>query len=207
MNNSLRALLWSLLQREGDGILGDPRRLKAFLSDLAPGRPRDVSALIAAVETGVVARLAIADRSVVSQGNLIATLTRVLSHERAIIPEVASWAVTTWAGALGIAIGLPPQVLAVSSAGPGHGEMWVVTRDGRLRHRWWSKNDGWSAWVDMDPPKEQSLVGVAAGSMGDWSHELLAIDVEGVVWHRRWEGDNWSSWARIGLEGERLWRA
>jgi serine/threonine protein kinase len=84
--------------------------------------------------------------------------------------------------------------IACSSLGPSHIEVFVLTKPGSLRHRWFWPDPNWSSWVDMPTPAGESgrATAVAAGSHDDW-HQEIAVAVGGTIYHRWWD-DGWTDW-------------
>jgi putative ABC transport system ATP-binding protein len=84
----------------------------------------------------------------------------------------------------------------ISSARPGHLEIWAVHADGTIRHSWSGQDGRWSAWHGQVLPEGLRATSVAAGSRGDGHHELMARSSDGQVFHRWWGETGWSQWAR-----------
>ncbi|HYT88669.1 MAG TPA: hypothetical protein VEL76_08170 [Gemmataceae bacterium] len=100
MNDFARQKLSELLTTYGRGLCDEPKRLRALLSDLCPGRRGEVHVLSTALEQGVPQELANASDDLPFQV-LVARLSRRLVEEAALTEKAARWAVETWAAALG----------------------------------------------------------------------------------------------------------
>lgn len=73
-----------------------------------------------------------------------------------------------------------------------HLEVFGVTLDGELRHRW--HDSKWSAWTKMPTPHDARATHVAAAAHGRWL-DLFIVSPGGRLFHRRWgEHDGWSDW-------------
>lgn len=90
--------------------------------------------------------------------------------------------------------------VAVSSAGPGHVELWAVRPDNDLWHCWWPHDGGWSSWQMMDMPPGSSPRSVAACAKAEWLHHVLLADRDGTTWTRHFD-DGWSAWERAQVGG------
>jgi HrpA-like RNA helicase/predicted RNA-binding protein with RPS1 domain len=89
------------------------------------------------------------------------------------------------------------RTAAVSSAGDGHAEMWVVLDTGEIHNRWWIADENkWSSWAHDRLPDQARATVIAGGSHGNWSHDLLAVDSHGALWHRSWSTSRnaWNDW-------------
>jgi hypothetical protein len=103
---------------------------------------------------------------------------------------------------------MPPLVtpvidLAFSSNIADALEVYALDEKGRIWHRWWWRDSGWSnGWTLMGTPGGRPVTAIAAGSYADYHQELFAI-VNGEIWHRWWwRNDGWSDWhqqAAIGM--------
>lgn len=109
------------MSQYGPGLLDDPGRLRAVLSTLLPGRPRQVSALVAAVEDRVPAQLRANETRGVAVQAVAARLAASLADNRALDPAAAFAAVAWIAQALEIpgatTLELRPPAAAVPSSG------------------------------------------------------------------------------------------
>jgi hypothetical protein len=103
---------------------------------------------------------------------------------------------------------MPPLVspvidLAFSSNIADALEIYALDEKGRIWHRWWWRDSGWSGgWTSMGTPGGRRVTAIAAGSYADYHQELFAI-VDGEIYHRWWwRNDGWSSWhqqERVGM--------
>jgi len=73
-----------------------------------------------------------------------------------------------------------------------HLEVFAVTLDGELRHRW---HDGsWSPWTAMPLPRDTRALHIGAGADGQWL-DLFIVSATGRLLHRWWgEYKGWSGW-------------
>ncbi|UOX88958.1 hypothetical protein MUY14_46100 [Amycolatopsis sp. FBCC-B4732] len=90
----------------------------------------------------------------------------------------------------------PVYRIACSSLHAGHLEIFAVTGDQGLIHRWYEGSPGrWSPWrVQATPGK---ITGIAAGSPWDGHQDLFVVTADGRVFTRRFpDGDprDWSEW-------------
>lgn len=101
-------------------------------------------------------------------------------------------------------LGTPVADLAFSSNVEDALEIYALDQQGRLRHRWWWRDRGWSDdWAVMDTPDGRPVTAIAAGSYADYHQELFAI-VDGQIRHRWWwRNDGWSGWHRQAPVGIR----
>lgn len=99
-------------------------------------------------------------------------------------------------------LGTPVIDLAFSSNIADALEIYALDAEGRIRHRWWRRDRGWSRdWTPMDTPHGRRVTAIAAGSYADYHQELFAI-VDGEIWHRWWwRNDGWSSWRQQAAVG------
>lgn len=92
---------------------------------------------------------------------------------------------------------------ACSSMAVGHLEVFAADAAGRLRHRWFWPDDGWSDWYDFEVPDGCAVVAVAAGSHDDGHQEVFIGGADGSLFHR-WNwltddgGSTWSEWHQLG---------
>src|SRR4051812_22860159 len=100
MNDLPRQILREFIARYGPGLVDDPRRCEALWRDLAGGYRREVSALVGAVKEGVPADLQRTPAGVPLETRLAALATR-LRDNTGLDADLASWAVDSWAIALG----------------------------------------------------------------------------------------------------------
>jgi hypothetical protein len=75
-------------------------------------------------------------------------------------------------------------------------EIYALDGRGRIHHRWWWRDQGWSeGWAPMDTPGGRPVTAIAAGPYADYHQELFAI-VDGESWHRwYWADRGWSGWS------------
>jgi hypothetical protein len=95
-----REQLAELVRNEGLDLIQDAGRIRALLQDLCPDAPREVAALVAAVEENVPIRIQRSSDSLSVQGGQ-ERLARMLAQNRALTAAAASWAVQSWASILG----------------------------------------------------------------------------------------------------------
>ena len=90
--------------------------------------------------------------------------------------------------------------VAVSSAGPGHLELWAVRHDNQLWHCWWPHDGRWSTWQVMDMPPNSSPRSVVACAKAEWLQYVLLADRDGTTYTRHFD-HGWSAWERMQLGG------
>jgi len=98
--DATREILQDLLHRYGTDLTDDPRRLQAFLRDVAGEHRAEVAVLVAAAEEGVGATLLQSSEGLTPQA--AERLVRRLQQNRALAEDAARWAVESWAYALGL---------------------------------------------------------------------------------------------------------
>lgn len=101
MNEEAAHILVSLVSRCGTSIAGDPLRCEALLRDTCPRCRREIFVLVNAVRQQVPADL-LSPRHSLPPELFRGFLKKRLQDELAFSDEAASWAVDTWAMALGI---------------------------------------------------------------------------------------------------------
>lgn len=115
--------------------------------------------------------------------------------------DSSDWGWSGWYAMPGL--GIPVTDLAFSSSIAGALEIYALDERGRIWHRWWQRDPGWSdGWTSMGTPDARPVTAIAAGSHSDYHQELFAV-VDGEIWHRWWWlNDGWSDWHRqapVGL--------
>lgn len=93
--------LVEILREYGTAVLNDPNRCNGLLRDKCPMNKREINVLIQALEAGVPGRL---NGGVESVAVLVPKLIRLLEGDYSLSAAPASWAVTTWAVALGLQV-------------------------------------------------------------------------------------------------------
>lgn len=100
---AVRALREALAS-QGRELLEDPRRTRALLRDLCPGQDREIAALVLALDLRIPQELeANHERPAAFQRSTEGHLVQRLVVDRSIQVEVASWVVSAWKEALGLA--------------------------------------------------------------------------------------------------------
>jgi hypothetical protein len=95
-------------------------------------------------------------------------------------------------------MGEPERVrrVACSNLYPGHLEVFLMTGDGGLVHRWFNGDPGqWSRWLILATPGH--VAAVAAVAPRDGYQDLFVADTDGRVFTRHYpdgEHDDWSRW-------------
>lgn len=90
--------------------------------------------------------------------------------------------------------------VSIASAGVlnHHLEVFGVTFDGELRHRWYDA--GWSSWARMPIRQGTKAAHVGAAAHGQWV-DLFVISVKGQLLHRWWSRqEGWSDWSDWGSD-------
>lgn len=88
--------------------------------------------------------------------------------------------------------------LSATSVRPGHREVFAVTEDHRVVHRWKLDRQEWSAWHERPLPAR--AIDTAACTPNDGLIELFATDSDGQVWHAWW-WEHWAEWEAWGAPG------
>lgn len=101
MNNKARQVLRNLVAERGDELNRDPARLASFLRDECGEQKAEIHVLVEAVRAHIPADLLAAGSEPIDMA--IRRLAARMSNERGTHPDAATWAVTTWAIALGLA--------------------------------------------------------------------------------------------------------
>jgi hypothetical protein len=102
LNPLPRRTLQALIKQHGPALGADPRRCKAFLSDECGDAKLEVNLLTVALDERIPPDLVNATRGT-PVALLIEQLVRRLVEHRGLTPQLARWAVDSWALALGIA--------------------------------------------------------------------------------------------------------
>lgn len=102
MNNFPRQVLRQILTKYGKEICGDARRCEGLLNDLCGSYRREINVLVNAIEERVPLDLLAGAGSMPAQ-LLFNKLEKRLEDQTALTAEAASWAVESWALALGVA--------------------------------------------------------------------------------------------------------
>jgi hypothetical protein len=105
---SIADTLRALIEQNGLGLLGDPRRLDAFLRDLVPERPQEVFLLVEVAESGVLARLRCGLPGIDAEQRGCAEQLAAVSG---VAPNLSLWAVQVWSDALPEAAWLEDQAM------------------------------------------------------------------------------------------------
>jgi hypothetical protein len=101
MNDAPRRTLRELIARHGPGLCSDARRCEGLLRDLCGGHRREVNILVGALRERVPLDL-MAGRNSVPHGLLLTRVSKRLEDQLALTGEASSWAVDSWALALGV---------------------------------------------------------------------------------------------------------
>lgn len=88
--------------------------------------------------------------------------------------------------------------LAFAGVRDHHIELFRVTEDGRVEHRWHpDEDDAWSAWHDFG--FRHTARDVAAASAWSGHLEVFILATDGTVWHRIWwEDKEWNEFDFLG---------
>jgi len=101
MHPQPRRQLQSLLRQYGPGLIGDPQRTEALLSDLCGQHETEIFVLVHAQRSGILAELTRLTGQQAA-GVLRQRLARQLQNRYAFSAEAAAWAVDAWADALNV---------------------------------------------------------------------------------------------------------
>ena len=112
-----RDKLTEILTHYGRSVLDDPRRCEALLRDLLPDHRREVHLLVSALRERVPADL-LASNNGVPQSLLLDQLAQRLHDHLGMAPAFATWAVETWAVALGVMAPRPAKRTRASKTDP-----------------------------------------------------------------------------------------
>ena len=121
-NTFVRKTLADLVTRYGTGLLDDPRRVQALLRDTAGEHRAQVASIVAAAEEAVPEALLQSSQGLTA--DTAERLVRRLRDRRALTADAASWAVESWAAALGVYIppvgAEPPRPVPAGTPPPPH---------------------------------------------------------------------------------------
>ena len=118
MKQQVAQQLKQLIVQYGAGLANEPRRTGALLRDLCAPHKREVRVLTAVAEEGLAKEL-VRDGGKTSATILLPRMAKHLHDELAIDENMALWAVTTWAEALGWTVPKLNMASATQSA-PSH---------------------------------------------------------------------------------------
>ena len=131
MDPGPRLRLAELVVRFGrEDLSANPARVQGLLLDACPQARTENSLLVAVASEGIAERLA-SSESVFGSGDIQRAVSE-MQHKRGLTPDVARWAVMSWAAALGLTMAVPddsvepgftpppppPHTLAVTEAQP-----------------------------------------------------------------------------------------
>jgi len=100
MNDLAREKLCEIISRFGRMVCDDPKRVRALLTDFCPDLRREVYILSATLEQGFVRDL-VNSSDALPWVTLAGRLVHRMSDELGLEPDIARWAVDSWALALG----------------------------------------------------------------------------------------------------------
>lgn len=101
MHQTPRRTLAKIVEKYGDELISDPRRTEALLNDLCGKHTREIFVLIQAQRRRVPAELRESPRWIPTSTTINRLITN-LENQLALTPEAATWAVESWAIALGL---------------------------------------------------------------------------------------------------------
>ncbi|MFQ5518055.1 MAG: hypothetical protein ACE5E8_10850 [Acidimicrobiia bacterium] len=118
------AALENAVARYGETLGEEPRRLRAFLTDMAGEHRAQISSLLTAAEEGIPHALLAAPRG--SEETVAARLVETLIRERGLDGKISRWAVDAWARALRLAIGASAVDVSGQAAElPAGADTWI----------------------------------------------------------------------------------
>ncbi len=101
IDQQIETALKGLIDRYGEGLLGESGRLKSFLQDECPTAKREISVLLQALDEQIPQDILRVHSGEPLQ-SLGPRLAKRLSEQKAMAPEASRWAVRTWAQGLGV---------------------------------------------------------------------------------------------------------
>lgn len=102
MEEIVRQQLISIVNQYGSGIVDEPKKVEGLLRDLCGEHKREINTLMLAAREGVARELRAGQNSGVPAEVVAARLRQRLMDGWSMTEEAASWAVESWAAALGI---------------------------------------------------------------------------------------------------------
>jgi hypothetical protein len=96
----------------------------------------------------------------------------------------------------------PLRRLTAAGVRGHHLEVWKITEDGSVFHRWWPRDSTqgdwhWDEWIEFPVPGNAAEI--AATSSGSEHAAVFVLDARGHVWYREWQlNSNWSGWHPLG---------
>ncbi len=109
----------------------------------------------------------------------------------------SSW-LTTWDNLAGTTINSTP---AGVSWGNGHMDLFEVTADGNLRHRYYLPDaTGWRGWENLGHPGNSTLIySPAVISSGPGKINVFVKGADGRLWEKWFDGHGWvNTWNNLG---------
>jgi len=119
VDTDVAAELQAILVADGIELAADPGRVERELTEFCPDRPQEIAVLVTAADQG--AASALLERTSQGLDERIADLGRELAEARNLSPDVAEWAVRTWAFALGTGARPPGPLPVLRTTGNGGG--------------------------------------------------------------------------------------
>ena len=108
MNDLPRQKLRELIATYGRSLCDDPRRCEGLLRDVCGAHKREIHVLVSALKERVANDLQ-GTHSGAPRVVVMARLTKRLQDDLGLTADAASWAVESWALALGVISGVPPK--------------------------------------------------------------------------------------------------
>jgi hypothetical protein len=183
MNDSARTMLVSLISRYGVSVAYDPNRCEGLLRDTCPQCSREIFVLVHAVRQHVTDDL-LAPRHTLPLALTEGFLAKRLEDELGFSGEVARWAVTSWAEALGLADPAPPRAKPQLPSTPVPETPHTTPTNPALREQWAAELDhaprlvrlGIIANLTGAPDAENLRFLVGALENEDWAVRSAAFD-------------------------------
>jgi len=194
MNDIVRQRLRELVKNHGERFYLDGRLCRSLLADSCAGSRTEMKVLVAAVEEGVTSSL-LESAKTAPPLIVIASLVRHLRTERGLTAEAASWAVWSWAWAMGIVdeltfnngVSIASQkrlqpalhqtsIPTITILSPRGGEKWISGQGYNVE------------WTYFGPPSRFKIELLRRGKVDNCiAHEYPAKTAHDVVFLRRWE--------------------
>ena len=121
MNDQPRQILDKLVKKEEITRYTEAKKCKAILSDLCGEYPKEISALVVALEEQIIDELQ-KNAQFVPLEILLKRLAKQIQNRRALAEEASIWAVESWAFVLGI---YAPDLGNINSC-PQHGQVGLI---------------------------------------------------------------------------------
>lgn len=114
-------------------------------------------------------------------------------------------------------LGRPPTGTSGAAKGPaiagrrnGNLDVFVISNDDNVWHRWWSASTGWTPWGSIGGPtgNDRYLITITATGRATGELDVIVTDAPNTgpsntrIWHKWWSASNgWSGWRLLAEAG------